>query len=44
VVPASFYDFFGGCASASGALIGLLFVAISVSPQKLTDADGSVRI
>jgi hypothetical protein len=43
VVPASFHDFFGGCASASGALIGLLFVAISVSPQKLTGDSAHVE-
>lgn len=36
MVPASFHDFFNGCASVSGALIGLLFVALSVSPEKLT--------
>jgi len=40
VVPVSFHDFFGGCATIAGALIGLLFVAISVSPEKLT-GDGA---
>lgn len=35
MVPDSYHDFFGGCATVSGALIGLLFVAISVSPGKL---------
>lgn len=39
MVPASFHDFFNGCASVAGALIGLLFVALSVAPEKLTGDD-----
>jgi hypothetical protein len=35
VVPVSFHDFFSGCATISGALIGLLFVALSVSSEYL---------
>lgn len=35
MVPVSFHDFFGGCATIAGALIGLLFVALSVSPESL---------
>jgi hypothetical protein len=34
MVPTAYHSFFGGCASVAGTLIGLLFVAISVSPHK----------
>ena len=41
MVPASYHEFFSGCASVAGALVGLLFVAISISPEKLSDPAGA---
>jgi hypothetical protein len=43
VAPASFHDFFSASATSAGALIGLLFVAISVTPGKITGATASVE-
>ncbi|HEY4024688.1 MAG TPA: hypothetical protein VGM75_38790 [Pseudonocardiaceae bacterium] len=37
MVPESFHDFFLGATTVAGALIGLLFVAISVTPAAVTD-------
>jgi hypothetical protein len=34
MVPIPYHAYFGGCAAVAGTLIGLLFVAISVSPHK----------
>ena len=36
MVPLGFHDFFTGCATIAGALIGLLFVALSVSSEYLS--------
>jgi hypothetical protein len=39
VVPVGFHDFFAGCATIAGALIGLLFVALSVTSEYLSGAN-----
>jgi hypothetical protein len=41
MVPDSYHQFFSAAASVSGALIGLLFVAISVVPHKLSGEQAS---
>ncbi|HUY77561.1 MAG TPA: hypothetical protein VMV29_12380 [Ktedonobacterales bacterium] len=35
MVPTSFLGFFAASAGASAALIGLLFVAISITPERI---------
>lgn len=43
MVPDSFHDFFTASAGVSGALIGLLFVASAVAPERIVQSSAPIR-
>jgi hypothetical protein len=43
MVPQEFHEFFSASAAVSGALIGLLFVAVSVAPDRLVGRGATVQ-
>lgn len=42
MIPESFHEFFLATAGAAGALTGLIFVAVSVFPERLRQAEGGL--
>lgn len=44
MVPASYHSFFTDTAQVAGTLIGLLFVAVSLAPEKLSGNDADFQV